>query len=167
LLLHAVNIINSEKIAVNLLFIGDGPIRASLEKLGQKGMFDSCLHFVGACYSEEKNGKYLFFADLCVSPGNVGLTSVHSLSFGTPVCTHGNFNNQGPEAEAIIEGYNGFLFKEGDLDDLVQGINTWFMKNPDREQVRRQCMEIIDTYYNPKCQLSVFDRMVNNAKPEI
>ncbi|MBW2639509.1 MAG: glycosyltransferase [Deltaproteobacteria bacterium] len=60
LLLHAVNIINSEKIAVNLLFIGDGPIRASLEKLGQKGMFDSCLHFVGACYSEEKNGKYLF-----------------------------------------------------------------------------------------------------------
>jgi len=167
LLLHAVNIINSEKIAVNLLFIGDGPIRASLEKLGQKGMFDSCLHFVGACYSEEKNGKYLFFADLCVSPGNVGLTSVHSLSFGTPVCTHGNFNNQGPEAEAIIEGYNGFFFKEGDLDDLVQGINTWFMKNPDREQVRRQCMEIIDTYYNPKCQLSVFDRMVNNAKPEI
>jgi len=167
LLLHAVNIINREKVAVNLLFIGDGPLRERLEKLGQKGIFDRWLHFVGASYSEEENGRYLFFADLCVSPGNVGLTSIHSLSFGTPVCTHGNFNNQMPEAEAIIAGYNGFFFKENDLDDLVKGIKTWLMENPDKEQVRKQCMEIIDTYYNPKYQLSVFDRLVNNKKPEI
>ena len=29
--------------------------------------------------------KYLYYADICVSPGNVGLTAIHSLTYGTPV----------------------------------------------------------------------------------
>ncbi len=167
LLLHAVNVINNEKIKVNLLLIGDGPVRVNLEKIGKKGLAYGWLHFTGSCYSEKINGRYLFFADLCVSPGNIGLTAVHSLSFGTPICTHENFNNQGPEVEAIIRDHNGFFFKENDLDDLISGIKEWFVKNSDREKVRRQCTEIVDMYYNPDYQLTVFNRVVENKNPEI
>jgi glycosyltransferase involved in cell wall biosynthesis len=167
MLLQAANAINGDKTLLNLVFIGDGPERENLEKLGQKGTTGQWLHFVGACYSEEEIGRYLSLSDLCVSPGNVGLTAIHSLSFGTPVCTHSNFNNQGPEADAIMDGYNGFYFKENNVKDLINGIRKWFLNNPDRELVRERCFEIIDTYYNPDYQLTVFTRMVNTEVPEI
>jgi glycosyltransferase involved in cell wall biosynthesis len=167
LLLHAANAINSTVPLVNLVIIGEGLAREKLENLGQNGIKGKWLHFVGACYSEEEIGRYLSVSDLCISPGNVGLTAIHSLSFGTPVCTHGNLNNQMPEAEAISDGYNGFYFKENDLVDLVLGIKRWISNNPDREVVRERCFEIIDTYYNPDYQLSVFNRLFNNEVPEI
>ncbi len=114
LLLEAINSINEETPKINLIIIGDGPERKDLEIKGISGIENQWLHFTGACYDEEEIGKYLSKSDLCVSPGNVGLTAVHSLSFGTPVCTHDNMSNQMPEAGAIQDGYNGFFFREND-----------------------------------------------------
>ncbi len=167
MLLTAINQINTDSPHLNLVFIGDGSERTSLEISGKVGVEKGWLHFTGACYNEETIGRFLSKADLCVSPGNVGLTAIHSLSFGTPVCTHDNMKNQMPEAEAISEGYNGFFFKENDKDDLKMKIKRWLKTNPDREMVRNRCFEIIDNYYNPYFQLSVFSRLVNNEKPEI
>lgn len=167
MLVDAANSINSEKTEVNLVFIGDGSEREKLEKLGLKGIAEKWLHFVGSCYSEEEIGRYLAVSDLCVSPGNVGLTAIHSLGFGTPVCTHGNLNNQMPESEAVVDGYNGFYFKENDINNLMDGIKKWFSTNPDRELVRKHCFEIIDTYYNPDYQLTVFNRVVGDKIPTI
>jgi glycosyltransferase involved in cell wall biosynthesis len=72
-----------------------------------------------------------------------------------------------PEAEAITDGFNGFYFQEGNLDDLKEKIENWFSKNLDRDQVRNDCYQIIDRYYNPYYQLKVFEQLVNNEKPEI
>jgi glycosyltransferase involved in cell wall biosynthesis len=167
MLLQAVTDINIDLTRMNLVIVGDGPYRKSLERSGKKGLEEGWLHFTGACYDEKEIGRYLRASDLCVSPGNVGLTAIHSLSFGTPVCTHGNLNNQMPEAEAITDGFNGFYFQEGNLDDLKEKIENWFSKNLDRDQVRNDCYQIIDRYYNPYYQLKVFEQLVNNEKPEI
>ena len=61
-----------------------------------------------------------------MSIGNIGLTAIHSLSFGTPVASHDNFENQMPEVEAIIDGENGFLFEENNSNDLIDKIEQWF-----------------------------------------
>lgn len=63
--------------------------------------------FYGACYDEIKNAALIYNADLCVSPGNVGLTAMHSMVFGTPVITHNDFKWQMPEFEAIEPGKTG------------------------------------------------------------
>lgn len=167
LLLSAANVINSSENLVNIVIIGDGPSRDKLENLGKNGLINKWLHFVGACYVEEEIGMYLTVSDLCCSPGNVGLTAIHSLSFGTPVCTHSNLNEQGPEAEAIINGYNGFFFEENNVTDLVIGIRKWIFSNLNREIVRKRCYEIVDTYYNPDYQLTVFNRLADCDQPEI
>lgn len=166
ILLEAVNQINNQNVKVNLVIMGDGPQRKRLEELGKTGLKNKWLYFTGACYDDEVIGKYLSISDLCVSPGNVGLTAIHSLSFGTPVCTHDNMVNQMPEAEAIEDGYNGFFFKENDVSDLKIKIQNW-VDNMDRDLIRGRSYEIIDRYYNPHYQLTVFERLLSGEKPEL
>ena len=166
MLLDALNQMNDKATKVNLLIIGEGSERNILEELGKIGLDNKWLHFTGACYDEFEIGKYLSMSDLCVSPGNVGLTGIHSLSFGTPVATHDNMINQMPEAEAIEDGYNGFFFKENDVDDMRDKIESW-IENMDRELLRRRSYEIIDKYYNPHYQLTVFERLISGKKPEL
>ena len=112
-------------------------------------------------------GKYLTNSDLCVSPGNVGLSAIHSLSLGTPVCSHGNLDNQMPEAESILHGYNGFYFKENNLESLINGMETWFASKVDRSIIRSRCYEIVDKFYNPDYQIKVIDRAINLLSPEV
>lgn len=167
LLINVVKQINNNMPILNLIFIGDGSEKKSLQDLGQLGLDEGWIHFTGACYDEEIIGQYLFHADICVSPGNVGLTAIHSLSYGTPVFTHNNLQNQGPEVEAITGWHNGLLFKENDADDLKRKIELWLKINADRDNVRERCYEVVDKYYNPNYQLKVIDRLLSNQEPEI
>ena len=74
--------------------------------------------FYGKTYNESELSKLIYSSDLMVSPGNTGLNAVHALSYGTPVGTHNNFNNQMPEAAIIEDKITGFFFNEDDIDDL-------------------------------------------------
>ncbi|MDD4777197.1 MAG: glycosyltransferase [Fermentimonas sp.] len=167
LLVEAANRINADSTKVNLVIMGDGVERQNLEQMGKQGIENKWLHFTGACYDEREIGKFLSKSDLCVSPGNVGLTAIHSLSFGTPVCTHDNMCNQMPEAGAIESGYNGFFFKENDAEDLKNKIEEWFSSNYDRSITENNSNEIIDKYYNPHYQLTVINRLINGENPEL
>lgn len=144
----------------NLTLIGDGDQRGSIEKLiCEKGISES-VWLYGACHDEEEIGVLLYNADLCVSPGNVGLTAMHSMSFGTPVISHNNFANQMPEFEAIIEGKTGTFFKEGDVLDMETSIIRWFNSMPPRDIVRRNCYSIIDDKYNPHLQVETIKNVL-------
>lgn len=167
LLFRAVLEINDDSEKFNLLIIGDGEEREKLELMGANGIRDGWLFFKGALYDEEEVAKYLSASDLCVSPGDVGLTGIHSLSYGTPVCTHGDLTYQMPEAEAIVDGYNGFYFERDNVEDLKKKIKQWFSNVDDRMAVRRRCYEIIDSYYNPYYQLEVFSRLVGGVSPDL
>lgn len=167
LLIESINEINRDQVHVNLLIIGDGPERKSLERLSSKGIEEKWISFHGALHDESKIARYLSHADLCVSPGNIGLAAIHSLTYGTPVGTHNDMTHQMPEAEVIIDGYNGFLFNKGSVEDLRKKIEDWLKKDIDDEQLYLQCIEEIDKYYNPKYQLSVFKRLLNNLPPKV
>ena len=80
---------------------------------------------------------------------------------GTPVASHGNFKNQMPEAEAIINGENGFLFEENNSADLANKIDIWFLNNSniDKDLIRR----IIIKKYNPENQMHIFEKMFSNG----
>jgi glycosyltransferase involved in cell wall biosynthesis len=167
LLLRAVIEINANEVGMNLLIIGDGEEYGKLKKNGADGIECGWLSFMGALYDEKEIARYLSASDLCVSPGDVGLTAIHSLSYGTPVGTHGDLRYQMPEAEAIVHGYNGFYFERDNVNDLKRNIEIWFSNENDRQTIRRRCYEIIDTYYNPHYQLKVFTQLVDGEVPEV
>ncbi|MEL0644030.1 glycosyltransferase [Olleya sp. Ti.3.14] len=161
-LLEAVSNINNNGVSVNVVLIGDGVLKDELVNLSKKLNIDNQVWFYGACYDEVKIGELIYNADLCVSPGNVGLTAIHTMTYGTPVITHDNFAMQMPEFEAIKQGVTGDFFKYNDFNDLVNKINLW-LKNNNREQVRVNCYNMIDDYFNPNFQLEVIKKILDEG----
>jgi glycosyltransferase involved in cell wall biosynthesis len=160
ILINALNELNINDKRFNLILIGDGEAKQELEDLSNRLQEDVC--FYGACYDEKLISEFIANADLCVSPGNVGLTSIHSMSYGTPVCTNNDFKNQMPEFEAIIDGVTGCFFNK-DKNNLTSTISNWFKYAKEREEIRVNCYKVVDKYYNPKTQLGV----LKNAFQEI
>lgn len=143
----------------NLVFVGDGVERENLEKKTVDMQLQNNIWFYGACYDEKKNAELIYNADLCVSPGNVGLTAMHALVFGCPVITHDCFEWQMPEFEAIHAGATGDFFKKEDVNDLTTVISRWFSnKRDNRNEVRKMCFKEIDTYWNPYFQMDVIKK---------
>lgn len=140
----------------NLVFVGDGTERNNLmEKTKDLGISDD-VWFYGACYDESRNAELLYNAALCVSPGNVGLTAIHALTYGCPVITHNCFKKQMPEFEAIQAGITGDFFEMDNVDSLTDTISNWFAENhSNRDEIRNACYREIGTRWNPDHQMEV------------
>lgn len=145
-----------QKTPCNLIIIGSGEDELRLSELVTQCKLNNNVWFYGACYEEKQLGNLIYNANVCVSPGNVGLMALHSLMYGTPVITHNNFKNQGPEFGSITPALTGNFFIEDSIEDLSEKIIPWLSLNKnERNLVKQKCYEIIDNRYNPNYQLSI------------
>ena len=145
----------------NLVIVGNGEEKKKLTTLVHQEKLTSRVWFYGESYDEIELSNLIYNADVCVSPGNVGLTAIHSLSYGTPVITHNNFANQMPEFEAIVKDYTGDFFKEDSIEDMAFKIKKWLSnKKGKRKEIRVNCFKVIDTKFNPHYQINVFKKNI-------
>lgn len=159
MLINAVSILHDKGEFYNVVLVGDGEKRESLENFAKAKSIP--VWFYGACYDEKENAELIYNADLCVSPGNVGLTAIHTMMFGTPVITHSDFTNQVPEFETIRVGKTGAFFNSGSVESLVKAIGDWFGANGElREEVRKDCYHEIDNYWTPQFQMDVIKKVI-------
>jgi len=159
LLINSVKMLKERCMNVNLTFVGDGPEKERLQELVHKLEIENNVWFYGACYDEEKNAELIYNAELCVSPGNVGLTAMHTMVYGTPVITHNDFSHQMPEFEAIHQGETGDFFEYGNVSSLTNHIEEWIKEKRDkRENVRQACYNEIDTSWTPQFQIDILKR---------
>ena len=145
----------------NLVFVGDG-VEGERLKAKVKGLgLQEQVWFYGACYDEKTNAEMIYNADLCVAPGNVGLTAMHTMVFGTPVISHNDFKWQMPEFEAIKPGKTGDFFERNNVQALACTISKWFAEKKDkREEVRQACYNEIDTNWNPYYQMEIIKKHI-------
>jgi len=161
MIVKAVSQLKGKGESYNLVFIGDGVEGNNLKSLVKTLNIENQVWFYGACYDEKTNAELIYNADLCVAPGNVGLTAMHTMMFGCPVLTHNNFPWQMPEFEAIQSGETGDFFDYQNLDSMTDTISKWFTSKKDcREDVRKACYNEIDSQWNPKFQLEVYRKML-------
>lgn len=145
----------------NLIFVGDGEAKAELERKVEQYNIGDNVWFFGSSYDEKTNAQLLYNADLCVAPGNVGLTAMHSMVFGCPVVSHDNFSHQMPEFEAIKKGITGDFFHYGNTNSLSMTISEWFSNNRNkRDIVRMECYNVIDKEWNPYYQIEKFKAII-------
>ncbi len=157
MLIDALGKLKAEGYIYNLVLIGGGDEEESLRNyVSLSGLSDN-VWFYGECYDEKLLSKLIYNADLCVSPGNIGLTAIHSLAYGTPVITHDNFEKQGPEFEAIVENETGLFFKYESVASLTEKIQEWFAltKKETRDSIAEKCYHIVDEKYNPHRQIEM------------
>lgn len=156
MLVDAVAKLNKTSVNVNLVFVGDGVMRKNLEEQVKMLGMEKNVWFYGACYDEKENAELIYNADLCVAPGNVGLTAIHAMMFGTPVISHDNFMYQMPEFEAIKTGITGDFFQCGSVASLCAAISEWLKFHvDDRQAIRERCFREIDEEWNPYYQINV------------
>ena len=162
MLIEAVSFLKRNGMLLNIVLIGDGEGRKALESVVIELGIESHVWFYGACYDEQINAELIFNADVCVVPGDIGLTAIHSMMFGTPCITHSDFKHQGPEFEAIKDGYTGAFFESGNIEALAETIKHWFETNQSiREDVRKACFHEIDTNWTPQFQIDIFRSVLN------
>ena len=162
-ILQATKVLFDDNFKINVLFVGDGEARKDLENLAKTlGLSDYC-HFYGACFEERELEKLFAISNLCVSPGEVGLTAMSALGNGIPVLSHDDFNYQMPEYEAIEAGVNGLLFKRNSIPDLALKINQWIVENRDmpEELIAQNCKKIIKEKYNAEYQAELINKILS------
>ena len=161
LLIEAHELLYQKGIKLNVLILGNGSEKERLEKAVNSKGLTKYYWFYGECYDEEKIGAFYFNARVCISPGNVGLTAIHSMSYGCPVITHDNFTRQMPEFETIEPNKTGMFFKENNVDDLARCIEEFTKNTISGEEVRENCFGIVDEYYNPNYQIKLFNKVLS------
>lgn len=162
LLIEAVSKLNERNEKVNVTFIGDGIERHNIEVMVEERNLKEQVWFYGECYDERTNADLIFNADLCVSPGNIGLTAMHVMMFGCPALTNDDLSHQMPEFESIHEGRTGSFFRAGDSMSLANAISNWFANHgDDREKVRKACYEEIDNRWNPHNQIKLLKAVLS------
>lgn len=153
-LIEVLNLLQINK-KFNLLIIGDGDQYPFLNKLVENYNLSSYVFFTGAIYIEQENCNLISSMDVLVSPGEVGLTAIHSMTYGTPVITHNNFSCQMPEHEVIIPGITGEFFDyDNPINSMSELIPRFYGK---RSFYSKNCKEIIRKKYNPNNQLLIFN----------
>lgn len=144
----------------NMLFIGDGTEKEKLQELVKVHNLENRVWFYGPCYNDDELSSLLYNVDLCVSPGNVGLTALHAMTYGTPVISNNDFETQMPEYEIIVPGKTGLLYKKGDFEDFCDKIETWLSANIDRDEVRNNCYNMINNNYNARYQIELLKSII-------
>lgn len=162
MIIRAMSLLRNKGIKMNMTYVGDGPKKAELEAIAKQNEIKDNVWFYGPCYDEKQIAQLIYNADLCVSPGDIGLTAIHSMTFGTPVITHNHFCHQGPEFEAIEDGKTGTFFQADNVEDLAHSIQAWLTSGLDREQIRKNCYDVIDNKYNPHRQLEMIKKVIYN-----
>ena len=149
-----------EGLRYNLVIVGDGPESDALKEKVRDTPYSSMIWFYGECYDEKVLASLIYNATLCVSPGNVGLTAVHAMTYGVPVITHDDFFTQMPEYETVVEGRTGLLYRAGDFNDLKRAIRQWLVSGTPREEVRQECYAMVNDRWNSACQMEVIKSVI-------
>jgi 1,2-diacylglycerol 3-alpha-glucosyltransferase len=164
-LLSAMALLRERGVSANLLLVGEGPERCALERMAEE--LDLPVAFVGECYDETQLCHYFMASNVTVLPGAAGLTTIHSLTYGTPVISNDNFDEQMPEIEAIIPGITGEFYGYDDIGDLARVIEKWIGTGLPDETTRKQCYDVVERYYAPAFQMSVIKEALSGTPAKV
>ena len=163
LLIDLVKQLKDQHIDVNLVFIGKNIDNNTIDLKIKDSNLERNIWLYGPCYNEEKIADLIQQASLCISPGPIGLTAIHVATYGIPIITNNDFNNQMPEFEVIKAGVNGDFYCNNNFTSLFQITKQWLSidENKKREAIKYSQF-IIDSLYTPKSQLILLQKLINS-----
>ena len=168
MIIDSMEILAREGNPINAIFIGQDIENVDLKSYAaSKGLANNVWTY-GPCYDDQIIGEFFYNASVCVSPGNVGLTAIHALSFGCPVITHNQFPYQNPEFEAIKPGITGDFFEKDNLLSMTEYIKKWTSQTQEeREADQNGCLQQDDSKWNIHYQIKINKRSDNQTSQRL
>lgn len=128
-----------------LTIVGDGPELENLKKQASLSTAKDHIRFVGGVYDPFELGRYMKESSVYVLAGMGGLSINDAMCYELPViCSVCD----GTEKDLVEEGKNGYLFKEGDADDLAEKIEIILTDEEIRKQMGKESLRIIEEKIN-------------------
>lgn len=164
LLIEAQDYLAKKGCNLNVVIVGHNIDGEDIEQLVNLKGLSERVWFYGPSWDEKNNSELLYNADVCVAPGTIGLTAIHSLSYGTPCITHNNFQQIGPEFEAIEDGVTGTFFEEDDVESLAKSIQQWIgLSEEKREEIRKRAREVIERNWSVDYQINLLKKVFDES----
>jgi len=102
---------------IELIVIGDGPETQNLKNIARDLRVENRINFVGAIYDPVLLGRYFNSSAIYVLGGMGGLSINEAMVFEKPIiCSLCD----GTEKVLVKDGFNGYLFENGNLKSLTQ-----------------------------------------------
>ncbi|NOX36404.1 MAG: N-acetyl-alpha-D-glucosaminyl L-malate synthase BshA [Calditrichaeota bacterium] len=117
------------KLAVKLLFIGDGPDRSLAEQKARELKMEQNVIFLG---KQENIYPFLTIGDVFIMPSaleSFGLAALEAMSCGVPCVT----SRVGGLKEIMRDGITGFTAEVGDVETMSEHV-LHILQNPDLKQ---------------------------------
>ena len=102
----------------HVLLIGPGVSEVYIDEIRKI----TTIEYLGVIYDQDIINEYYKMADVFIMPGAIGLAINQAFYFETP-CIVENVG-QGPEAYYLREGFNGYYYKPGDINELYAKLNV-------------------------------------------
>ena len=143
-----------------LVIIGDGPEKDTLIRRAiDLGLRDKIL-FTGAVYDPIELAQYMNESSVYVLAGMGGLSINDAMCFSLPIiCSVCD----GTEKDLVLEGENGFFFKEDDVADLTEKLNWILSDLPKAMQMGKRSFQIIKERANLDIFSDMYKRALNYA----
>lgn len=138
-----------------LVVIGDGPMKETWQKMATELGVDGRVKWMHGTRNQEDMAPWFLNAKAFLYPGSIGLSILHSFSYGLPVVTHGNANHHMPEFDVMEDGKTGVCFVENDIEDLICKTAAFLKDEPRRVEMGRYCQKLAFEKYS-------MDQMVDN-----
>ncbi len=158
LLINAVSILKNEIPEIELIIIGKGKETENLKNLATKLDVQDNVKFTGAIYDDKEIGRYMNASAVYILAGMGGLSINQAMMFGKPViCSIAD----GTEKHLVKNDYNGYYFKNGDLDDLVAKIKMLLLDADKVKKFGQNSLSIIENEVNVNTVLAKFTEAFN------
>jgi glycosyltransferase involved in cell wall biosynthesis len=144
---------DNRHIKIYLHFVGDGSVADDLVTYADENNIADQINFHGSKYSPVDIYECVKDCICCISPGNIGLTSITSLSLGIPIITHSEPIYQMPEFESVIEGVSGRLFVRNNLLSLVDAFDNLVEDVKVKSITVATCIGVAESFFSEESQL--------------
>jgi glycosyltransferase involved in cell wall biosynthesis len=143
-----------------LKIAGDGPLKNIVVEAVKQ--FEN-ISYIGNLTNKEVTDE-LLKAQALIFPSvwyeAFGLVNIEAFSNGTPVLA----SKIGAPESLIIDGYNGFHFEPGNVEDLKEVVNHFnALSIIEKKQMGNNAYANYKSQYSPELQLSYFDAIYNKA----
>lgn len=162
-LLLLLDAIEYSKTPLQVLLIGDGPLKKIVNKRAQ-AIRNSNIIILPALFREEELAGYFNASKLFVYPGAAGLSIIHGQSYGLPILIHDNVTNQMPETSIVSDWGGGDYFIENDYISLQVRISEMLFDDERLKAFSDAGIFATESYFNAKIMAENFSSVIKSLR---